>query len=142
MPINRAFTVTTTNDRQNITCAMTIVVKPSRLSKPPATNIASSDEPMTTSGVAIGRKITRFEAPRPRKVCRTRAKAMSVPRMVARMVAVMLTAKLSLSDVHSPEGSQIDVQLFQVNESNSAVAERPAGWLNDKAKMYPIGTKM
>ena len=68
MPDSRAFTVTTTKDRQNITCAITMVTKPSTPSKPSATNIASRDEPITTSGVAIGRKMTRLDVDRPRKV--------------------------------------------------------------------------
>ena len=135
MPTSRAFTVTTTKDRQKSVCAITMVMKPSTLSNPTDTNMASSDEPITTSGVAIGRKITRFEADRPRNEWRTRANAISVPSNVASRVAVMATPKLSWRDSHSPSGSQIDVQLPQVNDSNSAVAERPDGWLNDSAKM-------
>ena len=46
---------------------------------------------MTTSGVAIGRKMTRLDADRPRKVWRTSANAIRVPSTVARIVAVMLT---------------------------------------------------
>src|SRR6476659_5716720 len=135
MPTRRAFTVTTTNDRQNITWAMTIVTNPRTPSKPNATNMASSDEPMTTSGVAIGKKMTRLDVARPRNVCRTSANAISVPNRVARMVAVMLTSKLSRKDSHSPSGSQIDVQLLHVNDSNCAVADLPLGWLNDNAMM-------
>ena len=44
-----------------MTCAITIVPKPSGRRSPAATNIASSDEPITTSGVAIGRKMTRLD---------------------------------------------------------------------------------
>src|SRR6476659_895903 len=142
MPTRRALTVTTTKDRQNSTCAITIVMKPSTLSKPTETNMASSDDPITTSGVAIGRKITRFAAPRHRNEWRTSAKAISVPRIEDRMVAGMLTSKLSVREAQSPSGSQIDVQLLHVKDSNWAVAERPDGWLNDSAKMYPIGTNM
>src|SRR5919112_2741980 len=141
-PMSRALTVTTTNDRQNITWAMTIVMNPSTLSRPSDTNIASSEAPMTTSGVAIGRKITRFAVLRPRKLCRTSAKAIRVPRIVASTVAVRLTAMLSRSEAQSPSGSQIDVQLLSVNASNWAVADRPEGWLNDSATMYAIGTHM
>ena len=90
---------------------------------------------ITTSGVAIGRKISRFEADRPRKECRTSAKAIRVPSTVASTVAVALTARLSWSDSHSPSGSQIVVQLRHVKASSSPVAERPVGWLNDSAKM-------
>ena len=39
--------------------------------------------PSPAPGVAIGRKISRFVADRPRKRCRTSANAISVPRMVA-----------------------------------------------------------
>ena len=60
MPASRAFTVTTTNDRQNMMCAIRIVPKPSWPPKPAATNSASSEEPITISGEAIGRKISRL----------------------------------------------------------------------------------
>ena len=36
---------------------------------------------------------------------------------------------------NQPSGSQIDVQLCHVKASNSAVADRPVGWLNDSAMM-------
>ena len=86
---------------------------------------------MTTSGVAIGRKISRLEAPRPRNECRTRAKAIRVPSTVASIVAVKLIARLSRTESHRPAGSQMLVQLLQVNDSNWAVADRPLGWLNE-----------
>ena len=54
---------------------------------------------------------------------------------MASTVAVRLTPMLSRSDSHSPSGSQMVVQLLQVNASNCAVAERPVGWLNDSAMM-------
>ena len=50
---------------------------------PAPTNSASSDEPITISGAAIGRKITRLAAERPRNRCRTSANAARVPRIVA-----------------------------------------------------------
>ena len=68
-------------------CAIRIVQKPSWPPKPAATNSASSEEPITISGEAIGRKMIRFAADRPAKRCRTRANATSVPRMVATSVA-------------------------------------------------------
>ena len=83
----------------------------------------------------MGRKITRLEVARPRNECRTSAKAISVPSTVARIVAVMLTPMLSFRESHRPSGSQIDVQLLHVKASNSAVADRPDGWLNDSAMM-------
>src|SRR5215203_2460414 len=140
MPPNRAFTVTTTNEMQNSTWEITRVKNPSALSAPADTNMARREAPITTSGVAIGRKMIRFEVARPRKVCRTRANAIKVPRTVAMIVDVRLTLKLSTRESHNPSGSQIDVQLRQVKDSNWAVAERPEGWLNDSAKMYPMGT--
>ena len=48
---------------------------------------------------------------------------------------MMLTPRLSWRESHRPSGSQTLVQLFQVNPSNDAVADRPEGWLNDSAKM-------
>src|SRR5215212_6493974 len=135
MPDNLALTVTTTNDRQNNTCAITSVEKPSALSAPTDTNIASRDDPITTSGVAIGRKISRLDDDRPRNEWRTSAKAIRAPSTVAITVEVMPTSRLSRSDSQSPSGWQIDVQLLHVNDSNWAVAERLDGWLNDSAKM-------
>ena len=63
MPISRAFTVTTTKLRQNTVCAIQIVVCPSGM--PRLTNSTSSEEPATTSGVAIGTKIKMLARPFP-----------------------------------------------------------------------------
>ena len=60
----RALTVTTTKLMQNMMCAIRIVVVPSGNAM--LTNSVSRDEPMTTSGVAIGMKISRLVAARPR----------------------------------------------------------------------------
>ena len=65
MPDNRALTVTTTKDRQNMMWATRIVQNPSWPAKPAATNRASSDEPITISGEAIGRKMNRLVVLRP-----------------------------------------------------------------------------
>ena len=43
-------------------CAIRIVQKPELPRSPALTNSASSEEPITTSGVAIGRKISRLVA--------------------------------------------------------------------------------
>src|SRR6478672_8070939 len=83
MPASRARTVTTTKDRQNMMCATRIVQKPSCPESPEATKRASSEEPSTISGAAIGRKISRLEVERPAKSWRTSANAASVPRIVA-----------------------------------------------------------
>ena len=96
---------------------------------------ASSEEPITTSAVAIGRKIRMFAAPLPRNECRTRPNASKVPRSVEMMVAVMLTSKLSLRAEHIPCGSQMVRQLPQVNVFHCADADRPDGWLNESAMM-------
>ena len=60
-------------------CATRIDQKPSVPASPALVNSASSEEPITTSGVAIGRKISRLVVARPRKRCRTSANATSVP---------------------------------------------------------------
>ena len=117
MPASRERTVTTTNDRQNITWAMKIVQKPSWPAKPPCTNRVSSEEPRTISGAAIGRKISRFDDERPAKSWRTSANAASVPRIVATRVASSPTR------IESPRASHIDwsshrlVQLCSVKPS-------------------------
>ena len=52
---------------QNITWETKTVQKPSWPARFALTNSASSDDPRTISGDAIGRKIIRFAVPRPRK---------------------------------------------------------------------------
>ena len=66
---------------------MKIVTNPSWKTADVLMNNVRSDAPSTISGVDIGRKTSRFVAPRPRKRCRTMARAMSVPRAVATIVA-------------------------------------------------------
>ena len=80
-------------------------------------NSASSDEPITTSGVAIGRKISRLVAARPRNRCRTSANATSVPSMVAPRVARKPICRLVTTEAHMPAGSHGCSQLSQVNAS-------------------------
>ncbi len=63
--ITRAFTATTTKLRQNMMWAMRTVQKPS--SAPMLRNRVSSEAAITTSGIAIGRKISELTAPRARK---------------------------------------------------------------------------
>src|SRR4051812_49945576 len=62
---------------------MKIVQKPRCPARFAFTNSASRDEPSTISGDAIGRKIRRFAAPRPRKEWGNMANAINVPRSVA-----------------------------------------------------------
>jgi uncharacterized protein YpmS len=64
-PCRRAFTVTTTKEMLNITCAMKIVQKP--VATPRLRNSVSSDAPSTTSAVVIGTKTSRFVELRPTK---------------------------------------------------------------------------
>jgi hypothetical protein len=99
-PARRAFTVTTTKDRQNRMCATTTVQNPSGTRS--VTNNASSDEPITTSGVAIGRKISTFVVDRPRNRCRARANAISVPSTVATSVATRAMPTLIRSAAPMP----------------------------------------
>ena len=61
-----ALTVTTTNEIQNITWAITVVQKPGLI--PKFKNIASKDAPRTISGVAIGRNINKLVVLLPRKL--------------------------------------------------------------------------
>ena len=86
--------------------AIRIVQKPSWPPKPAATNSASSEEPITISGEAIGRKMSRFIADRPAKSCRTSANAISVPRIVATMVASRPISMLRPTACTSPGSAQ------------------------------------
>ena len=99
-------------------CAIRIVQKPSAPPKPAATNRASSEEPITISGEAIGMKISRLADPRPWKRCRTSAKAIIVPRMVATTVASSPIWMLRLSAEHMLASLQGFSQLSKVNEPN------------------------
>ncbi len=98
-------------------CAIRIVPKPSCPPKPAAMNSASNEEPITISGEAIGMKITRLATDRPANLCRTSAKAIRVPRMVATTVEsrpiwmLRLTASHMLASLHGCS------QLSSVNES-------------------------
>ena len=67
-----------------------------------AMNRVSSDAPRTISGVAIGRKISRFVDDRPRNRWRTRASAMSVPRTVAMIVEAKAMIRLLVTASPSP----------------------------------------
>ncbi len=82
-------------------------------------NSASSEEPITTSGVAIGRKISRLVADRPRNRCRTSANATRVPSAVANTVARNPICRLFTTDAHIPASEQGSVQLLSVKAWNS-----------------------
>ncbi len=90
----RAFTVTTTKLMQNMMWAIVMVVPPRLPSCPAATKRVSSEEPITTSGVAIGMKISRLVPPRPRKLCRPIANAIKVPSTVATSVLISAISML------------------------------------------------
>ena len=94
-----------------------IVQKPNCPAKPPVTNKASSDDPITISGEAIGRKVNTLATDRPRNRCRTRAKAIKVPRMVAPRVAPSPIWTDSTTDSHIPNGSHGFSQLCRVKPS-------------------------
>jgi hypothetical protein len=101
-----------------MTWATRIVQKPSWPARPPLTNIESSEEPITISGVAIGRKISTFAEPRPRNRCRTIANAISVPSRVAPRVASAAIVIDCTTESHMPTGSHMWVQLSRVSPSN------------------------
>jgi hypothetical protein len=64
--------------------AMTTVQKPGLMRR--FRNIARSEAPRTTSGVAIGKKISRLVLLRPLNLCLPSAKAIIVPKIVATTV--------------------------------------------------------
>ncbi len=68
-------------------CAMVMVQKPSEPGPMVLKNSAVKVAPMTTSGAAIGRNSSKLMPDLARKRCRTMAKAIIVPRMVAARVA-------------------------------------------------------
>ena len=66
-------------------------------------NSVSNDDPATTSGVAIGRKISTLVTARPRNRWRPSAKAARVPIRVATSVASRPILTLTSSESHIPE---------------------------------------
>ncbi len=88
-----------------MTCAITIVQKP--VETPRLRKSVRSDAPSTTSGVVIGRKMKRFVAPRPRKLYRTSASAISVPRIVATSAdssAISMLTRMASPRPGTPKG--------------------------------------
>ena len=116
---------------QNITCARTIVPKP-RLS-PRLRKSVSRDAASTTSGVAIGRKISRLVPVRPRKRCRVRANATIVPRIVATTVARTPILRLFPSALQTSGAPQGLVQFAVVNPRQVRLSLPP--WLNENTAM-------
>ncbi len=75
---------------------MTIVLNPVRTLR--SRNSDSRDEPSTTSGVVSGSTSSRLTAELPRNLYRVRARAMSVPKIVATSVDNAATRRLSFID--------------------------------------------
>ena len=128
---SRALTVTTTKLMQNMTCAMTMVVVPS--ARPMFRKSASSDAPSTTSGVAIGRKIVRLVAVRPRNRCRASANATIVPSTVAMTVASSPIFRLFTSAGHT-SGAPHGLAHFSVVKPRQLRLDLRES-LNEKAKV-------
>ena len=106
--------------------AMRMVVRPVGI--PMAMKRVSRLEPMTTSGVAIGMKMSRFVADRPWKRWRPRAKAIIVPRTVATREAMSPTCRLSPSALQMPGGPH------GLSHASSV------GWARSRVRLYrPLG---
>ena len=107
--------MTTTKLRQNITWAMKTVQKPSSTApRNPWTKIVRRLAPRTISGVAIGTNTSVFAAALPRKRCRTRAKAIIVPRMVATSVDSAPIRRDTPSASHTPWAPHGSAQCLSV----------------------------
>src|SRR3954451_21135343 len=132
----RAFTVTTTKLMQNKMWATRMVRNPRLTLR--LMNNASNDEPITTSGVAIGRKIRRVVGVRPRNRGRASAKAMRVPRIVAAIVDRMPIFRLRVTDEQMPGASQTWLQ-FLVVKPCQVKLNRPRGLLNENRMTMTIG---
>jgi len=101
-------------------------------------NSASRLAPITTSGVAIGRKISRFVVDRPRKRCRTRANEIIVPRTVAISVEMMPIWMLVTKEEHTP-GTPHRFDQASVENWFQDRLNLPTGLLNDRTAMTAIG---
>ena len=86
-PASRALTVTTTNDTQNITCAITIVQKPSCRRSPGRRTAPAATSPSPSRAWPSAGRSAGWSPTRPRNRCRTSANAISVPSTVATTVA-------------------------------------------------------
>ena len=82
------------------------------------TNSVRSEAPSTISGVDIGRKISRFVTPRPRKRCRTIASAISVPRTVATTVVSAAISSEVMTAERIPGVASQWIQLSKVKPSH------------------------
>ncbi|CAB4598641.1 unannotated protein [freshwater metagenome] len=127
----RAFTVTTTNEIQNITCAITTVQNPGLIRR--FKNMASKDAPSTTSGVAIGRKIKRLVVFLPLNLCRPSANAIIVPKIVASTVEITPIWSELTTDSHTCGAPHGFFQLSKVKPCHTRLL-LPAS-LNEKANV-------
>ena len=95
--------------------------------------------PITSSGVAIGRKISTLIPDRPRNRCRTSANAIRVPSTVATTVARKPICTLRTTASHMSEVAHGCRQLSSVNSLKS-YDSRLDGRLNDSAATTRIGS--
>lgn len=121
-----------------MTCATTTVQKP--CGTPAETKRASSEVPITSSGVAIGRKISTSIPERPRNRCRASANAIRVPSTVATTVAMKPIWTLRTTASHMSEVAHGLRQLSRVNWSKS-YDRRLEGRLKERAATTAIGRR-
>ena len=93
---------------------------------------------MTTSGVAMGRKISRLVVERPRNRYRTRAKEIIVPSSVAPSVATRPISMLVTNDEQTPGTPHRSVHASSENSFQLRL-NLPLGLLKDRAMMTAIG---
>jgi hypothetical protein len=100
-------------------------------------NSESKEAPKTISGVAIGKKIKRFEDDRPLNAYRPIAKAIIVPRIVEKIVAskpILIEFPKASQTSGAPHGF---FQLSNVKPFHTRL-DFPES-LNEKAKVYATG---
>ena len=127
----RALTVTTTNETQKRTCAITVGQKPGLILKTKKSE--RREAPRTISGVAIGKKISRLVVERPLNLWRPRAKAIIVPRIVEKSVArkpILMELPNALQISGAPQGF---FQLSKVNPFHTKLLLPES--LNEKANV-------
>ena len=139
-PASRARTVTTTKLMLNMMWAMRIVIALSGKNGGAAiaTKSVSNDAPRTISGVAIGRKMNRLVVLRPRKSCRARARAMSVPRIVATIVENNAMIRLIVTALWRPGTEKMLSQASIENPCHTKLL-LPAGSLKLNSAMTKTG---
>ncbi len=101
-------------------------------------NVVRSEAPSTISGVDIGRKISRFVDDRPVNWYRTRARAMSVPRMVATIVEAKAMIRLFETASVSP-GRPSGLSHASIEKPRQVRFDRPVGSLKLKRIITATG---